>query len=73
MAETLTYGAASAHVGGVAMALGWIAVGLIAFVGLGLFVMNLSIAILKRATALDTVDGSSEEIASMLSDSAVGV
>ncbi|KAF3387323.1 hypothetical protein F1880_001416 [Penicillium rolfsii] len=73
MAETLTYGTVTGHVGGVAMALGWAAVGLIAFVGFGLFVMKLSIDILERVIAMDTVDESSEEFASMLSDSTVGV
>ncbi|KAJ5666092.1 uncharacterized protein N7477_008540 [Penicillium maclennaniae] len=59
MAETLTYGAATGHVGGVAMALGWIAVGVIALVGLGLLEMKLSIDLLKRLIDVNTTDGSS--------------
>lgn len=60
MAETLTYGAASGHVGGVAMALGWIAVGLIAFVGLGLLAMKLSFNFITRLPDVDITDSSSE-------------
>ncbi|KAJ5504914.1 hypothetical protein N7463_007788 [Penicillium fimorum] len=48
MTETLTYGAVSAHVGGAAMALGWISVGLIGVVGMGLLVMILSIRLIRR-------------------------
>ncbi|KAJ5664658.1 hypothetical protein N7462_011471 [Penicillium macrosclerotiorum] len=48
MTETLTYGAASGHVGSSAMALGWIGVGLIALVGLGILTMKLSISYIKR-------------------------
>ncbi|KAJ5822695.1 hypothetical protein N7447_005035 [Penicillium robsamsonii] len=48
MTETLTYGAVSAHVGGAAMALGWLSVGLIAVVSIGILVMILSISILRK-------------------------
>ncbi|KAJ5375575.1 hypothetical protein N7517_007581 [Penicillium concentricum] len=50
MAETLTYGAVSAHVGGAAMALGWLSLGLIAAVSIGMLVMILSISLLRKLT-----------------------
>jgi hypothetical protein len=53
MTEILTYGAISGHVGGGAMALGWISITLIASAGIGLFVMILSIQLLRRLTADD--------------------
>ncbi|KAJ5981768.1 hypothetical protein N7522_013396 [Penicillium canescens] len=51
MAETLTYGTVSGHVGGAAMALGWISTGLSAVVFIGLLVIKLSISILASLTA----------------------
>lgn len=53
MTEILTYGAVSGHVGGAAMALGWISITLIASASIGLFVMILSISLLRRLTTND--------------------
>jgi hypothetical protein len=53
MAETLTYGAVSGHVGGAAMALGWVSIGLSAAIFIGLLVMKLSISILTSLTEDD--------------------
>ncbi|KAJ5173764.1 uncharacterized protein N7500_001695 [Penicillium coprophilum] len=50
MTEMLTYGAVSGHVGGVAMALGWLSVGLISLVALGMLVMILSIQLIMKLT-----------------------
>ncbi|KAJ6177910.1 hypothetical protein N7519_008371 [Penicillium mononematosum] len=50
MAEILTYGAVSGHVGGVAMALGWLSIGLVALVCVGLWVMRLSISLVRNLT-----------------------
>ncbi|KAJ5584353.1 uncharacterized protein N7459_004153 [Penicillium hispanicum] len=56
MVETLTYGAVAGHVGAAAMAFGWIAVGLVATVGLGLFIMKLSINLIMALTEEDESD-----------------
>ncbi|KAJ6125565.1 hypothetical protein N7471_012882 [Penicillium samsonianum] len=53
MTEMLSYGAVSGHVGGTAMALGWISVGLISLVGLGILVMILSIELIRKLTEED--------------------
>ncbi|OQE19313.1 hypothetical protein PENFLA_c019G03771 [Penicillium flavigenum] len=50
MAGILTYGAVSGHVGGVAMALGWLSIGLVALVCVGLWVMKLSISLIRELT-----------------------
>ncbi|KAJ5557220.1 Ca2+ regulator and membrane fusion protein Fig1-domain-containing protein [Penicillium frequentans] len=50
MAETLTYGAVSGHVGTAAMVLGWFAVGLIGVATIGLLIMIMSISLLIRMT-----------------------
>lgn len=50
MAETLTYGAVSGHVGTAAMVLGWFAVGLIGVATIGLLIMIMSISLLRRLT-----------------------
>ncbi|CAG8896697.1 unnamed protein product [Penicillium egyptiacum] len=47
MTEILNYGAVSGHVGGVAMALGWLAIGLLAVVCMGLSVVKLQLTILQ--------------------------
>ncbi|KAJ5663109.1 hypothetical protein N7507_003840 [Penicillium longicatenatum] len=60
MAETLTYGAVSGHVGTAAMVLGWFAVGLTASVTIGLLIMIMSISILSRLTDDDDSSASSE-------------
>jgi hypothetical protein len=48
MAEILTYGAVSGHVGGAAMALGWLSIGLVVLVCVGLLEMELSISIIRN-------------------------
>lgn len=48
MAETLTYGAVSGHVGTAAMVLGWFAVGLIGVATIGLLIMIMSISLLRK-------------------------
>ncbi|CAI7627224.1 unnamed protein product [Penicillium glandicola] len=53
MTEILTYGAISGRVGGVAMALGWLSTGLIAFTCIWLFVIILSIEFIRRLTDED--------------------
>lgn len=53
MAETLTYGEVTGHVGPAAMALGWIGVGLAGVVVLGLVVMLLSMKVLDELTEGD--------------------
>ncbi|KAJ5089411.1 hypothetical protein N7532_008095 [Penicillium argentinense] len=50
MAETLTYGAVSGHVGAGAMALGWVAIGIIGVVGLGIVAMIMSISLIRLST-----------------------
>lgn len=50
MVETLTYGVVSGHVGPAAMALGWIAVGLIGIAALGMIVMIMSISLIRKLT-----------------------
>ncbi|KAJ5788392.1 hypothetical protein N7457_003382 [Penicillium paradoxum] len=50
MAETLTYGGVTGHVGALAMSLGWIAVGATGLVGIGLHVMILSIELIRVLT-----------------------
>ncbi|KAJ5772425.1 Ca2+ regulator and membrane fusion protein Fig1-domain-containing protein [Penicillium odoratum] len=58
MAETLTYGAVSGHVGTAGMILGWFAVALIGGVSLGLLIMILSISIIDRLTDSSSVASS---------------
>lgn len=53
MVETLTYGAVSGHVGVAAMALGWVAAGLIGTITLALLIMQTSITLLRRLTDSD--------------------
>lgn len=50
MAEILTYGAVSGHVGGVAMTLGWLSIGLIVLVCVGLWALKLSISLITSLT-----------------------
>ncbi|KAJ5252860.1 hypothetical protein N7489_003270, partial [Penicillium chrysogenum] len=50
MAEILTYGAVSGHVGGVAMALGWLSIGLVALVCVSLWGLKLSISLIRSVT-----------------------
>lgn len=50
MAEKLSYGQITGHVGSAAMAFGWIGVVLIGVVSLGLLVMILSISLIRRLT-----------------------
>ncbi|KUM64793.1 hypothetical protein ACN42_g2272 [Penicillium freii] len=46
MTEILTYGAVSGHVGAVAMALGWLSIGLLAIVCMALFIMKLTLTMI---------------------------
>lgn len=48
MTEILTYGAVSGHVGAVAMALGWLSIGLIAIVCMALFMMKLTLTMIRQ-------------------------
>lgn len=48
MAEKMSYGQINGHVGPAAMAFGWIGVGLITLVALGLLVMILSIKLIQQ-------------------------
>lgn len=57
MVEVLTYGAVSGHVGGAAMALGWISVGTAALVCVAIYVMIMSIRILRHIDDEDTSNG----------------
>lgn len=50
MVETLTYGAVSGHVGPAAMALGWIAVGMVGVAAFGLLIMIMSISLIRKLT-----------------------
>ncbi|PYI02957.1 hypothetical protein BO78DRAFT_452704 [Aspergillus sclerotiicarbonarius CBS 121057] len=65
MTGILTYGTVSGHVGGAAMALGWIAVALLGIVALGLYVMNAAIELLRGLVSdvqpLNREDGDSDE------------
>ncbi|KAJ6095280.1 hypothetical protein N7486_006026 [Penicillium sp. IBT 16267x] len=61
MAETLTYGAVSGHVGTAAMVLGWFAVGLIGVVAIGLLIMILSISLITRLSDESEASSESEE------------
>lgn len=61
MAETLTYGAVSGHVGTAAMVLGWFAVGLIGTVAIGLLIMIMSISLIARLTDESEATSVSEE------------
>ena len=60
MAETLTYGAVSGHVGSAAMALGWVGVALLGLVTVGLLIMKLSIELIMRLTYDDETDEDDE-------------
>lgn len=47
MTEILNYGAVSGHVGAVAMALGWLSIGLLAIVCMALFIMKLNLTMIR--------------------------
>lgn len=48
MTEILNYGAVSGHVGAVAMALGWLSIGLLVITWMGLFWIKLNLTMIRQ-------------------------